>query len=87
MTRSAGCCPTPERNMPHCPHCNKAIYNRRRDRCEFCEKPLPKELLLSPEQRAKLDAMKEVERKRLTEWKQEMDRRTDHSEGGSPFGI
>lgn len=42
-----------------CPSCNRPLYNRRRDTCEFCGVAVPEELLLSPAQQAILDKLKE----------------------------
>ena len=43
-----------------CPNCNAPIYSRKQKVCGVCEKPLPKEFLMS-------DAEKAF-------WKQEMDK-------------
>lgn len=47
-----------------CPSCNRPLYNRRRDTCEFCGEAVPEELLLSSEQQAALDKLKEYHLRR-----------------------
>jgi len=71
--------------MANCPKCNKVVYNRRRDKCEHCGALIPKELLLSEVQKNKLDQMKDSERKKFKEWKDEINKHTDHSDGGGSF--
>jgi len=51
-----------------CPHCNAPIYSRKNKVCGVCEKPLPKELLLSGEQIAFLKKQMEQESKRAKEF-------------------
>ena len=38
-----------------CPSCERPIYNRRINKCEFCEKVLPNDLLLSQSEIEDLD--------------------------------
>ncbi len=47
-----------------CPSCNRPLYNRRRDTCEFRGEAVPEELLLSPEERVVLDKLKECHLRR-----------------------
>jgi len=47
-----------------CPSCNRLLYSRRRDACEFRGEAVPEKLLLSPEQRAVLDKLKEYHLRR-----------------------
>ena len=39
----------------HCPTCQRMIFNRRLERCEFCGAVIPAELRLSAEEVARLD--------------------------------
>ena len=56
-----------------CPYCNAPIYNRKNKICGVCEKPLPKELLLSDEQIARLEKQMNREEKRAEEFGRQMD--------------
>jgi len=47
-----------------CPNCQSPIYSRKNKICGVCEKPLPKELLLSDEQIASLKRQIAKEEKR-----------------------
>lgn len=51
-----------------CPHCQSPIYSRKQKVCGVCEKPLPKELLLSDEQIARLKKQDEACEKRAKEF-------------------
>jgi hypothetical protein len=65
-----------------CPHCHAPIYSRKRTICGVCEKPLPKELLLSDEQVATLKKQEEQQEKRIKEFTQQIDDVSDHVHGG-----
>ena len=41
-----------------CPNCQKAIFNRRVNKCEFCASELPTELLYSENDLERLDKKK-----------------------------
>jgi predicted amidophosphoribosyltransferase len=56
-----------------CPYCNAPIYSRKNKICGVCEKPLPKELLLSDDQIATLKKEMETEEKETEEFKQQID--------------
>ncbi len=47
-----------------CPSCNQPLYSRQRDTCEFRGEAVPEELLLSPNQQATLDKLKEYHLRR-----------------------
>jgi hypothetical protein len=51
-----------------CPNCNAPIYSRKNKICGMCEKPLPKELLLTDEQTAFLKKQSDQEEKRSKEF-------------------
>jgi predicted amidophosphoribosyltransferase len=51
-----------------CPNCNSPIYSRKNKICGVCEKPLPKELLLSDEQVEFLKKQMEQEEKQAKEF-------------------
>jgi predicted amidophosphoribosyltransferase len=51
-----------------CPHCQAPIYSRKNKICGVCEKPLPKELLLSDEQVAFLKKQIAKEEKKANEF-------------------
>jgi predicted amidophosphoribosyltransferase len=51
-----------------CPYCNAPIYSRKNKICGVCERPLPKELLLSDEQVAFLKKEMEQEEKRASDF-------------------
>ena len=38
-----------------CPHCQRAVLNRRLENCEFCDRALPAELLLTEEEKERPD--------------------------------
>lgn len=38
-----------------CPSCGKMVFNRRLENCEFCNAPLPKEIVYTPEERERID--------------------------------
>lgn len=46
-----------------CQKCSKPLYNRRRTTCECCGAPVPESLRLSGEQRARLEEIREREKK------------------------
>lgn len=49
----------------HCPSCQREIYLRRRKTCEFCGKPLPDSVRLSPDELEAVDTeMKELRERR-----------------------
>src|SRR5688572_10218292 len=70
-----------ERPMASCPSCTKPIYNRRKNRCEFCGTQLPAILLLGEAQKRELVRISQAEKVRHAEWKRDLDRHTDHSDG------
>jgi hypothetical protein len=51
-----------------CPYCQAPIYSRKNKICGVCEKPLPKELLLTDEQIALLKKQTDAEEKRAKEF-------------------
>jgi hypothetical protein len=51
-----------------CPFCHSPIYSRKNKICGVCEKPLPKELLLTDEQIALLKKQTDAEEKREKEF-------------------
>ena len=55
-----------------CPHCDRPIYNRRINRCEFCHEVIPESLLLSDSQIAQLDQARAEEEKRYEALKKRM---------------
>jgi uncharacterized Zn finger protein (UPF0148 family) len=63
-----------------CPNCNAPIYSRKTKICGVCEKPLPKELLLSDEQTAFLTKQSDPEEKRAKEFNQQIHDVGDHSQ-------
>jgi hypothetical protein len=69
-----------------CPYCNAPIYSRKNKICGVCEKPLPKELLLSDEQVLFLKKEMDEEEKRTKEFKQQIDDVGPH-EGPSGAGM
>jgi reverse gyrase len=64
-----------------CPNCNAPIYSRKTKICGVCEKPLPKELLLTDEQTAFLKNQLAQEEKRAKEFNQQIHDVGDHSQG------
>jgi len=53
-----------------CPNCQSPIYSRKNKICGVCEKPLPKELLLSEQQATLLNRQEEDMGKRAKEFNQ-----------------
>ncbi len=51
-----------------CPHCHSPIYSRKLKICGVCEKPLPKELLLTDEQTIFLKRQDDEVEKRAKEF-------------------
>lgn len=54
-----------------CPECDRSIHNRRKPLCEFCGAELPAELLLSDEEREKVDREHDEtyeELREVTDW-------------------
>ena len=51
-----------------CPNCHAPIYSRKNKICGVCEKPLPRELLLTDEQVALLKNLMEQAEKRAREY-------------------
>ena len=49
---------------PVCPNCGSIIYSRRNKLCGVCGKPLPEDLLFSPEERRKWDQVIEDDKRR-----------------------
>ncbi len=70
-----------------CPYCDAPIYSRKNKICGVCEKPLPKELLLSDEQIAALKKETDAEEKELKQFKQQMDDVGPHDAHGGIGGI
>jgi hypothetical protein len=64
-----------------CPNCHAPIYSRKTKICGVCEKPLPKELLLSDEQTAFLKKQSDQEEKQAKEFNQQIHDVGDHSQG------
>jgi hypothetical protein len=56
----------------NCPHCHSPIYSRKLKICGVCEKPLPKELLLTDEQTALLKKQDEEVEKRAKQFNPEI---------------
>ncbi|MGA2240920.1 MAG: hypothetical protein ABSH11_02635 [Verrucomicrobiota bacterium] len=65
-----------------CQFCHSPIYSRKNKICGVCEKPLPKELLLSDEQVATLKKQMDQEEKRAKEFNPEIQH--GHGMGGMP---
>jgi predicted amidophosphoribosyltransferase len=65
-----------------CPYCQAPIYSRKNKICGVCEKPLPKELLLSDEQIAFLKKEMEQEEKRAKEFNPQVSRDPHIEPGG-----
>ena len=65
-----------------CPYCQAPIYSRKNKICGVCEKPLPKELLLTDEQIALLKKQTDAEEKRAKEFNPKI-----HENGGFDFGM
>jgi hypothetical protein len=62
-----------------CPSCERPIYNRRIDKCEFCGETLPSELLYSENEVGNLD-------KQQTEsLKKKINTSSNSSSGGADF--
>ncbi len=55
-----------------CPYCHAPIYSRKLKICGVCEKPLPKELLMSDEQIAFLKKEVDQEEKRAKDFGQQL---------------
>lgn len=51
---------TVEIAQPKCPECGFTVFNRRYVKCEKCEAELPKELVMSKEELAKIISMEEL---------------------------
>jgi hypothetical protein len=62
-----------------CPSCERPIYNRRIDKCEFCGGVLPSELLYSQSEVDKLD------NQQTESLKKRMDTSSNSSGGGADF--
>jgi len=69
-----------------CPFCHSPIYSRKNKICGVCEKPLPKELLLTDEQIALLKKQTDAEEKREKEFFSQITDLTRNSSGGSGIG-
>jgi predicted amidophosphoribosyltransferase len=69
-----------------CPYCNSPIYSRKNKICGVCEKPLPKELLLTDEQIALLKKQTDAEEKRAKEFISQITDLTRSSSDGSGIG-
>jgi predicted amidophosphoribosyltransferase len=69
-----------------CPYCNSPIYSRKNKICGVCEKPLPKELLLTDEQIALLKEQTDAEEKRAKEFISQITDLTRGSSDGSGIG-
>jgi len=70
-----------------CPYCQAPIYSRKNKICGVCEKPLPKELLMSDEQIAFWKSEMNQEEKRTEEFKQQIDDVGPHDGHGGAFRI
>jgi predicted amidophosphoribosyltransferase len=70
-----------------CPYCNAPIYSRKNKICGVCEKPLPKELLLSDDQIATLKKEMDQEEKQTEEFKKQIDDVGPHDCHGGAFII
>ena len=68
-----------------CPYCHAPIYSRKSKLCGVCERPLPKELLLSDEQTAFLNREMADEEKRAKEFGQQLKNLGPH-DSGTGFG-
>jgi predicted amidophosphoribosyltransferase len=66
-----------------CPFCHSPIYSRKNKICGVCEKPLPKELLLTDEQIALLKKQSDAEEKRAKEFNPKI----HDDSGGVGFGM
>jgi hypothetical protein len=69
-----------------CPFCHSPIYSRKNKICGVCEKPLPKELLLTDEQVALLKKQTDAEEKREKEFFSQLNDLTKDSTGGPSIG-
>jgi predicted amidophosphoribosyltransferase len=70
-----------------CPYCQAPIYSRKNKICGVCEKPLPKELLMSDEQIAFWKNEMDQEEKQTKEFKQQLDDVGPHDGHGGIGGI
>jgi hypothetical protein len=70
-----------------CPYCNAPIYSRKNKVCGVCEKPLPKELLMSDAEIAFWKKEMDQEEKRAKEFDQQMNDVGPHDGRGGIGGI
>ena len=70
-----------------CPNCHSLIYSRKNKICGVCEKPLPKELLMSDAEIAFWKKEMDQEEKREKEFNQQMNAAGSHERHGGISGI
>jgi hypothetical protein len=70
-----------------CPHCHSPIYSRKNKLCGVCEQPLPPELLMSPEQAARLKQQLAEEEKRAKAFNPIVQHDSHEPGIGGGFGI
>ena len=77
----------PNSEPAKCPHCLRVIFSRRSAKCEWCNEPLPEELLLTEDEKEAIDAelaemaQDRQERKAKEEEEREKQRRNAASSG------
>jgi predicted amidophosphoribosyltransferase len=70
-----------------CPYCQAPIYSRKNKICGVCEKPLPKELLMSDAEIVFWKKEMDQEEKRAKEFDQQMNDVGPHDGHGGIGGI
>jgi predicted amidophosphoribosyltransferase len=70
-----------------CPYCQAPIYSRKNKICGVCEKPLPKELLMSDAEITFWKKEMDQEEKRAKEFDQQMNDVGPHDGHGGIGGI
>jgi uncharacterized Zn finger protein (UPF0148 family) len=70
-----------------CPYCKAPIYSRKNKVCGVCEKPLPKEFLMSDAEKTYWKNEMDQEEKRTKEFEQQMDDLGPHGGHGGMGGM